>query len=398
MVKKVKYSSQINYINKEVNQINNKWQAMLNHMEDLIQVERKLFRNEIKQYNISLQAKLNNISENEVSSNIANWDDLDLSINNEVICNLVHNTSDATFHNTVCTLNKLTNQRLNELIQDEFGNRIHQCCMAPRYLTRSRVKELKEMKQLRDELEYLDPAEKELEKQVRFRQDFLDCINKYKMPTYIFEKQAWLGYQEMDEQCKLIINYIKDPITTENDELWGKRLKDLEKNETEVYRRLQGDAMKLDENGFIIVSYIRELDKKTNRNLFVPLKLRKEITQYAHHNPYSQHFGWKQTFYNLESKFWWPDMKHDARKWIESCLVCLYTKGGPTHIAPMQIRKLPKTKEHIMADFVHCRDFYILVLIDYSSAYVMLRVCDAASAQSVSSMLLEQWIPILGCF
>ena len=156
--------------------------------------------------------------------------------------------------------------------------------------------------------------------------------------------------------------------------------------------------MSLTKDGFIEVRYYRELDKKMSSNLYVPLKLRKEITQYAHHNPYTQHFGWRQTFYNLEARFWWPDMKYDARKWVQSCLVCLYTKGRPTNIAPMQIRKLPKTKEHLMADFIHCRGFYILVLIDYSTGYVMLEVCDSASAQAVSNMIFERWIPILGWF
>ena len=393
--KKLKYSSQINNIVAELNANKDKWQAALQNLEDNVQNERKQFKNRFKHLDVNLQLKLENLVENEVSSDVTNWDNIDLCMDNECITKLVHNVTERTFEKVICTLEQLTMQQQTQSTDSEVNQTFGRQTCTAQYMTRSKMREMKEQT---DKIGFVDSDEKALDKQIRFRQDFLDCVNKYKMPTYIFERKAWIGYQDLDQQCQLIKMYLKDEEETRKHEIWGPRLQALEANETEVYNKLIGGAMTLTDNGIIEVQYYRELDKKISRNLFVPLKLRKEITQYAHHNPYTQHFGWKQTFYNLESKFWWPDMKYDARKWVQSCLVCLYTKGQPTNIAPMQIRKLPKTKEHLMADFIHCRGFYILVLIDYSTGYVMLEACDAASAQAVSNMIFQRWIPILGWF
>ena len=309
--RKLKFSSQINNITAELLENKDKWQATLFNLENAIQNERKLFTNKIKHFDSKIRDNIANLVENEISSEIANWDNLDLCIDSCCITELVHAMSNSTFDKVVCTLEQLANKEQSKPIRNIANEIISKQCLTTQYLTRSKLKAMKEES---EKLEYIDPDEKELEKQIRFRQDFLDCINKYKMSTYIFETKTWIGYQDLDQQCQLIKRYLQDKNTIREDEFWGSKLKDLENNETNLYNKLIGDSMSLTENGLIEVKHYRELDKKISNNLFVPLKLRKEITQYAHHNPYTQHFGWQQTFHNLEVRFWWPDMKYDARK------------------------------------------------------------------------------------
>lgn len=51
-----------------------------------------------------------------------------------------------------------------------------------------------------------------------------------------------------------------------------------------------------------------------------------QILQEYHSSPYSGHFGFHKTFHKIKQQYSWPTMKHDIKKFIESCTSCQTNK------------------------------------------------------------------------
>lgn len=63
-------------------------------------------------------------------------------------------------------------------------------------------------------------------------------------------------------------------------------------------------------------------DNRTKPNSYdVP-----QILQEYHSSPYSGHFGFHKTFHKIKQLYSWPTMKHDIKKFIESCTSCQTNK------------------------------------------------------------------------
>ena len=178
------------------------------------------------------------------------------------------------------------------------------------------------------------------------------------------------------------------------------QLTDMEVYNEELYNKLISNEFNISEEKLIQIIRFDTLSNETMRVLYVPFKLRKKIMDYAHHNPYLQHFGGQQTFNNLELRYWWEGILKDCSKFVDNCIVCQTIKGSIRKRAPLIIRKLPKPRVHIMADFIGAifKIYYILVIIDYSTGYVMMRGFRGCSIKSIIQMLFDHWIPVMGWF
>lgn len=123
---------------------------------------------------------------------------------------------------------------------------------------------------------------------------------------------------------------------------------------------------------------------------------------FAHHNMNSQHLNWTYSYDYLEERYYWPRMKRDMRRYAERCKVCQFSKGSIRHRGPLQIRTLPKPREHIMCDFIgpifqpYGLNYYILVIIDYATGWSMLVPTEGCDAVTVVETLVHKWIPLMG--
>ena len=93
-------------------------------------------------------------------------------------------------------------------------------------------------------------------------------------------------------------------------------------------------------------------------------------------------------------------MRNDCNKYVRHCIVCQLIKGNINRYSPLIIRELPPPRTHIMADFIGpiFKKYYILVIVDYRTGYVMIEGVHGCSIKAVVRMLFDRWIPIMGWF
>ncbi|KAI2645614.1 Transposon Ty3-I Gag-Pol polyprotein [Labeo rohita] len=88
--------------------------------------------------------------------------------------------------------------------------------------------------------------------------------------------------------------------------------------------------------------------------IYVPLALRQTLLDTAHRSPGSGHPGSQRTLSLVQSRYWWPSMRRDTIRYVQSCSVCAMSTSPrqlPTgKLVPLPIPQRPWS--HIGVDFV----------------------------------------------
>ncbi|KAL0182338.1 hypothetical protein M9458_021713, partial [Cirrhinus mrigala] len=88
--------------------------------------------------------------------------------------------------------------------------------------------------------------------------------------------------------------------------------------------------------------------------IYVPHSQRQTLLGTAHQSPGSRHPGSKRTLSLLQSRYWWPSMRRDTIRYVQSCSVCAMSNSPrmlPTgKLVPLPIPERPWS--HIGIDFV----------------------------------------------
>ncbi|KAI2658094.1 Transposon Tf2-8 polyprotein [Labeo rohita] len=88
--------------------------------------------------------------------------------------------------------------------------------------------------------------------------------------------------------------------------------------------------------------------------IYVPLTLRQNLLDTAHRSPGSGHPGSQWTLSLIQSRYWWPSMRRDTIRYVQSCSVCAMSTSPrqlPTgKLVPLPIPQRPWS--HIGVDFV----------------------------------------------
>ncbi|KAI2667222.1 Transposon Tf2-11 polyprotein [Labeo rohita] len=88
--------------------------------------------------------------------------------------------------------------------------------------------------------------------------------------------------------------------------------------------------------------------------IYVPLALRQTLLDTAHRSPGSGHPGSQRTLSLVRSRYWWPSMRRDTIRYVQSCSVCAMSTSPrqlPTgKLVPLPIPQRPWS--HIGVDFV----------------------------------------------
>ena len=88
--------------------------------------------------------------------------------------------------------------------------------------------------------------------------------------------------------------------------------------------------------------------------LFVPVRVRSHVLQWAHSSKLAGHPGVQRTMEFLSRCFWWPGLNRDVQKCVAACSVCSRNKNS--HFPPSGLlRPLPIPKcpwRHMALDFI----------------------------------------------
>ena len=156
----------------------------------------------------------------------------------------------------------------------------------------------------------------------------------------------------------------------------------------------------LDIEGGLLIT--REIDERSGSligKFIVPFNIRGKLMDYAHHNLAAHHVNARQTELNLSS-YWWSTMKKDIEIFCKQCISCQFTKGNMRARTPLVTRDLDAPLEHLYADFLGpvYGKYYVLVLVDAATGYVMLTPTDGCDALTVVNTILRKWIKTFGWF
>ena len=176
----------------------------------------------------------------------------------------------------------------------------------------------------------------------------------------------------------------------------------VKKHDYFYYFALTNNQLKIDSKTGLLLSkeYLKNM-KKDKWVICIPFLLRGKYLDYAHHNQHLHHLDWTHSYDFLTQEYYWPRMKQDMQHFAHICKLCKFTKGSIRHRAPMQIRQLPKPREHLMCDFLGpiysaYGNYYILVIIDYATGWTMLVPTEGCGAEVIVNTLMNKWIPLFG--
>ena len=119
--------------------------------------------------------------------------------------------------------------------------------------------------------------------------------------------------------------------------------------------------------------------------------------QFYHCHPMGGHFAFTNTFKKIAENYYWPKMKQDIQRDVESCLRC-QAKGREIIQEPLHSIKVdPKPFNIISMDIKHVswsrgNYRYIIVAIDYFTKWTEARALMIANSLEVSSFLYKEVI------
>ncbi|KAK9525277.1 hypothetical protein VZT92_016004 [Zoarces viviparus] len=133
-----------------------------------------------------------------------------------------------------------------------------------------------------------------------------------------------------------------------------------------------------------------------NTQLLVPKSRREIIFQAAHYNPMAGHMGYEKTLDRIMTRFYWPSIQGDVRRWCASCPECQLVNQPAIPRAPL--RPLPLMEvpfERIAMDLIgpfhrSARGYcFVLVQVDYATRYPEAVPLRNISAKSVAQALFQ---------
>ncbi|CAF3042706.1 unnamed protein product [Rotaria socialis] len=137
-----------------------------------------------------------------------------------------------------------------------------------------------------------------------------------------------------------------------------------------------------------------------SKHLLVILQtLQTAILKWAHDHPTAGHAGRIKTLYRLSSRVYWPSMRKDVFKYVQSCLSCQQFKHSNAPTAnPMQLHTITQPWHTIGIDIMgpfpptSRQKRSLLVIVDYFTRWVELLALRQTTTTHIANILIDEII------
>lgn len=133
--------------------------------------------------------------------------------------------------------------------------------------------------------------------------------------------------------------------------------------------------------------------------LVAPKKIRTEIMHMLHDCKTSGHLGREKTLSRVKSRFYWPGITNDIKRWCATCILCQRRKPGPgIGKSPMEHVTVYGPMECIAIDLMgplpltENGNQYIMVVSDYFTKWTEAYSLPDQRAQTVADKLITEFI------
>ena len=140
---------------------------------------------------------------------------------------------------------------------------------------------------------------------------------------------------------------------------------------------------------------------RISRRMYIPEKFRKQMLMWFHASRFGGHQGITRTTNRLKKYVWWPNLQKSVVDFINTCPICNSMK--PMKATGGEKGALERTKifELISIDFIgprkfHMRSYYIMVIVDHYSRFMVAVVTNTTATPAASNILHDHWVAKFG--
>eukprot|EP01055_Gregarina_sp_Pseudo9_P005767 Gregarina_sp_Pseudo_9__5766@NODE_854_length_2130_cov_16_825442_g802_i0_p1_GENE_NODE_854_length_2130_cov_16_825442_g802_i0NODE_854_length_2130_cov_16_825442_g802_i0_p1_ORF_typecomplete_len669_score27_63RT_RNaseH/PF17917_1/2_8e27RT_RNaseH_2/PF17919_1/2_1e26Integrase_H2C2/PF17921_1/1_5e14rve/PF00665_26/1_3e04rve/PF00665_26/3_4e14zfH2C2/PF09337_10/0_072zfH2C2/PF09337_10/5_1e03Ribosomal_S4Pg/PF11993_8/0_15DDE_2/PF02914_15/0_35DDE_2/PF02914_15/4_5e03_NODE_854_length_2130_cov_16_825442_g802_i0102016 len=134
---------------------------------------------------------------------------------------------------------------------------------------------------------------------------------------------------------------------------------------------------------------------------YIP-RVYRDFFKYILHGSYlSGHVGVTKVKRLARRTVWWPNMNQDLEEWCAKCVACAMmrapkitqgVKGSLTNVGVSDLISL----DYIGPRHWNGSKYHVLSVIDHATRFLITSTTKNATARHVISVLIEQWIPLMG--
>jgi transposase InsO family protein len=140
---------------------------------------------------------------------------------------------------------------------------------------------------------------------------------------------------------------------------------------------------------------------RTSRRMYIPTKYRTQLLLWFHTSRFGGHQGITRTTNRIRKYVWWPNLQLTVTDFINSCPICNSIKPLPTTKGHQGALESPGLFTMISMDFIGPRTylnkvFYILVIVDHYSRYMVTVVTYTRETPTVETAMRDHWVSKFG--
>ena len=141
--------------------------------------------------------------------------------------------------------------------------------------------------------------------------------------------------------------------------------------------------------------------RRISRRMYIPTKFRQRLLLWFHSSKYGGHQGITRTTKRMKKFVWWPNLQKDVQAFINSCPVCGTFKPKRSDGGVEGALNCSQLFHTISLDFIgprkiHGVKFWILVIIDHYSRYMVAVPTEDTTTPFAQNTLQQRWVVYFG--
>ena len=140
---------------------------------------------------------------------------------------------------------------------------------------------------------------------------------------------------------------------------------------------------------------------RVSRRMYIPKRYRNQLLLWFHTSRFGGHQGVTRTTNRLRKFVWWPNLQLSVLDFINSCPVCNAIKPLKSTKGERGALDRPNLFQLISIDYIGPRkymgrSFYILVIVDHYSRYMVTVVVDSIATPTTANAIRDHWVAKFG--